>query len=169
MLIREILELLETENIASVSKTRLSIGEKKTRDTLRAIGCIPNKGQKGWTYEGDNPEVLKKSIYDLAPPRKSRTIRPTANSVQNNASKNTSKSNNKRARISSSNSQGGNDIKTEIQSLMQGKDTNKADKLYRGIYFDRDVAHFLDNVPHGNKSEIVNKILRQFLIENELL
>jgi predicted GIY-YIG superfamily endonuclease len=49
------------------------------------------------------------------------------------------------------------------------KDFIKPTGVHKGIYFDKDIAHFLDNVQHGNKSEIVNKVMRQFLTENDLL
>jgi len=73
MKIREILERLgTTENIATLAKTHLTIGEKGLRDTLKSIGCTNQAGKKGWIYTGENPEVLEKSIYEFAPTAKYR-------------------------------------------------------------------------------------------------
>ena len=59
-------------------------------------------------------------------------------------------------------------MKSEILSLIKG-DKEENEHIYKGIYFDKDLAQFLDNVQHGNKSEIVNRIMRQYLTENDLL
>lgn len=61
------------------------------------------------------------------------------------------------------------DMKADIQALIQGINKKKDDKLQRNFYADRDIALFLDNIPHGNKSELINKIIRQYLIENDLI
>jgi hypothetical protein len=69
MKIREILELTQLENVATIAKNHLTIGEKKLRDTLKSIGCTNQAGKKGWIYTGDSPEVLEKSIYEFAKPK----------------------------------------------------------------------------------------------------
>jgi transposase-like protein len=60
-------------------------------------------------------------------------------------------------------------MKAEIQALIHGTGKSTPARVYKGVYFDRDIAEFLDNVQHGNKSELVNKIVRQYLMENELM
>jgi hypothetical protein len=60
-------------------------------------------------------------------------------------------------------------MKAEIKALITGKQTSKPNKVYKGIYFDNDIANFLDHVQHGNKSELVNKIIRAYLVENDLM
>lgn len=57
----------------------------------------------------------------------------------------------------------------EIKKLIEGKKKDEGPKVYKGIYFDEDIARFLDGVQHGNKSEVVNKILRQYLNDNDLI
>lgn len=68
MKIKEILELTQLENVATIAKNHLTIGEKKLRDALKTIGCTNQAGKKGWTYTGENPEILEKSIYEFAQP-----------------------------------------------------------------------------------------------------
>jgi hypothetical protein len=82
MKIKEILELTKTENAATIAKTRLTIGEKKLREALKAIGASNQSGKKGWFYEGD-PAVLEQSIYDFAAPSK-----PAATTKRTNERKN---------------------------------------------------------------------------------
>ena len=75
MKIKEILELTQTENenVLSIAKNRLTIGEKRLREILKQVGCINQSGKKGWMYMGNTPEVLEKSVYDFVPPRKNQT------------------------------------------------------------------------------------------------
>lgn len=44
----------------------------------------------------------------------------------------------------------------------------KPEKIYKGFYFDKDIAHFLDKIQNGNKSELINAIIRAYLTENDL-
>ena len=60
-------------------------------------------------------------------------------------------------------------MKAEIIDLLNGNDTNKRVKKFKGFYLDEDIANLLDGIKHGNKSELVNKIIRQYLIDNDLI
>jgi hypothetical protein len=64
MLVREIIEMTKEKPIAIIARDHTEIGEKKLRDILKDIGGHHQKGQKGWTFQG-NPEDLEKSIYDF--------------------------------------------------------------------------------------------------------
>jgi transcriptional regulator len=77
--------------------------------------------------------------------------------------KNDNKDNSKKASKKDSNTI------SEIKALIKGTSKSTPTRIYKGIYFDPDIADFLDNIQHGNKSELVNKILRQYLIENGLM
>jgi hypothetical protein len=172
--IKEILELTQTENIATIAKNRLTIGEKALRDRLKSIGCTNQVGKKGWIFTGENTEILEKSIYEFA--QVTATKKPKASN--NNNVDTTNKTNNKTIKnntkydtikIVKDESRKEHDMKAEIQALIKGTSKEENNRVYKGIYFDRDIAEFLDNVKHGNKSEIVNMIMRQYLLENELL
>ncbi len=60
-------------------------------------------------------------------------------------------------------------VKSDIKALIQGTNKKKDDRLQRNFYADRDIADFLDNIPFGNKSELINKIIRAYLIDNGLI
>ncbi|MGG4041453.1 hypothetical protein [Bacillus smithii] len=68
MKIGELLELTQVEPLAKIAKERLTIGEKSARQALKAAGCYSISGKRGWYCDDSN--VLEKSIYDFAPPRK---------------------------------------------------------------------------------------------------
>ena len=173
MKIKEILELSYTKTIATIAKEHLPVGEKRARPILYSIGCKPNgKGQKGWTYAGDNPEILEKNFSEFVQKAKNKV--KTSNSDSTNGT--TRNRPNKIAieyrslEKATENSEKDDDsLKDEIQALIMGKKKEDFSRVYKGIWFDPDISDFLDNVPHGNKSEIVNKIMREYLVKNDLL
>jgi len=135
------------------------------RQALKDAGyTFSNVKPKGWHYTGSAEEPLNESIFSYIKAKATAKTR-------NNASNFNSKSDNIKTVNSNikNNNKEDNDMKAEIQSLITGKLASKPAKVYKGIYFDSDIATFLDNVQHGNKSELVNKIIRQYLIENELM
>jgi hypothetical protein len=83
MKIREILELTQTEPLATIAKERLTIGEKTAREALKKAGCYSISGKKGWYYDGDE-SVLEQSIYDFVSPRK--IVRKEINSAKKEVS-----------------------------------------------------------------------------------
>ena len=64
MIIKKIIEMTKEKPIAIIARDHLEIGEKKLREVLKEIGGHHQKGQKGWTFEG-NSEDLERSIYDF--------------------------------------------------------------------------------------------------------
>src|SRR4051794_7519058 len=123
MKIREILELTQSMNIAAIAKEHLSIGEKRVRAILKDLDCRNQAGKKGWTYAGNQPEVLEQSIYEFAAPTKPKAIKNSDNASNSKSkvsnisnSKDDSKINNKNNIVSNSNV----NIKAEIQSLING-------------------------------------------------
>jgi hypothetical protein len=173
MKIKEILELTQTENVATIAKNRLTISEKPLRAILKEIGCTNQAGKKGWIYTGDTPEILENSIYEFARVTAKTKTKPsnnnnvdTSNKTINKAITNDSKHG--MVKVVKDESRKDSVMKAEIQALIKGK-KEEHNRLYKGIYFDKDIALFLDNVKHGNKSEIVNMIMRQYLEDNELL
>lgn len=85
MKIGEILEQTYINNIATISKGIEGTNEKALRGILKSIGCEPNKGVKGWTYSGSEPETLDKSIYDFIQPKE--TNKPISQQVNKTTKK----------------------------------------------------------------------------------
>lgn len=88
MKIGELLQALETENIATISKRIDGISEKPLRIALKSSGCEPKgSGKKGWIYTGDDVKTLEQSIfYYHAPPNKNKlpaSPKPTAKQLNN--------------------------------------------------------------------------------------
>ena len=75
MKIKEIIELSQEKRIDVIAKEHLDIGEKPTRAALKLAGAVPQKGKRGWVFEGPS-ENLEKSIYDFAQVKASK---PKAN------------------------------------------------------------------------------------------
>ena len=164
MLVKELLEKTFKMNLAELSKT-LKVTYKKLSHALKEIGCEPvGSGKRGWTFKGANESVLEQSIFSFVEPSKSRS--KSKNTSKNNSLEN---SNVVKTADNETNSRKEDTMVSEIKALIQGKKKDDSASVYKGIYYDKDIAKFLDNVQHGNKSEIVNKIMRQYLQDNELM
>ena len=87
MKIREIIELSQEKRIDVIAKEYLEIGEKPTRAALKLAGAVPQKGKRGWVFEGPS-ENLEKSIYEFSQVKASK---PTANGRTNEVKKKTTK------------------------------------------------------------------------------
>ena len=182
MKIREILELSQTKTVATIAKEFLPVGEKKARAILYSINCRPKgKGVKGWIYAGENPEILEKDFSEFVQKAKRQAKPSNSKSTQNRPNENKKvieyrsldkvTEDSKRdiiEMIKEKRKEDHDTMKSEILSLIKG-DKEENERIYKGIYFDKDLAQFLDNVQHGNKSEIVNRIMRQYLTDNDLL
>jgi hypothetical protein len=172
MKIREIIDLNHNGmKMALIARDHLPVGEKKLYAILKEIGCEPPvKGKKLWTYDNVNSADLEKDITDFARVAAKNNIK-ASNSKSNNTKNKTTKNKGKNDIIENvkETSKKDDDMKAEIRALIKGTNKEESNRVYKGIYFDKDIAHFLDNIQHGNKSELVNKIMRQFLNENELL
>lgn len=179
MKIGEILELSMSKRMAAIAKDHLTIGEKSLRTILKAADCTHQPGKQGWIYTGSTPDILEHSIYEFVPTNKPSMSLDVLHAMKKkakgkHASTNATTSTTMTESLSDStmNSKGATTSTTtvtaEITALMSNKKP-KVNRTYRGIYFDEDIISFLDNVPDGNKSDLVNKVMRQFLRENGLL
>ena len=162
MNLKTIIDMTYIDNLSEIAKG-LPIGEKKLRGILKELGCTPNgTGKKGWTYNGSDESVLEKDLSEF--------VSSTAtNKVKASNSTSKKKSNHDIIHNDNETSKKDDNMVAEIKALIKPKSKDDDARVYKGIYFDKDIAHFLDNVQHGNKSEIVNKVLRQFLEDNGLL
>lgn len=157
MLIGELLELTKERPLNEIAKDKLTIGERYARNALKAAGCFPISGKRGWHYEGD-PSVLERSIYEFAPNKKSNPVNKPVNNP-----KPKDKPAVKQDPVH----------KTESQDLFDQLLNPKPDpnsKIQRGFYFDPKVIKALDkNVKSKYKSEFVNAALERVLKEKGLL
>jgi len=173
--IKHIVELTQTMPVKDIAKDFMPFGEKALRDILKSCGCNPQRGKKGWIYDSNNTEV-EKELNEFIKPKANKNNSASASNKNSNKNindvsiKNSNDDNNDNS-INESKIDSGKDDKTvsEIKALIQGKNKNDNARIYKGIYFDKDIATFLDHIQHGNKSEIVNKIMRQYLMDNELM
>lgn len=65
MKIKEILELTQKDSLADIAKKHLTIGKGRARYALKEAGCYSRNGLKGWFYNGEDKDVLEKSIYEF--------------------------------------------------------------------------------------------------------
>jgi uncharacterized membrane protein YheB (UPF0754 family) len=178
MKIREILELTKTKPIKDLAK-ELPVGEKNIRAILKSLNAEPPKvGTSGWTFENVKTEDLERDISEFV--RKAKTKKVASNStnsskinehIQNDKQHdkietNTSKIKNENKGDSSMTN---TSVKDEIANMLKGQEKEKPAKRFKGFYLDEDVANAIDNIKAGNKSDVVSKIIRTYLKENNLL
>lgn len=195
MKIGEIIELTESKSLADIAKENLSIGKDKARLALKEAGCYSKNGVKGWFYDGEE-SVLEQSIYDfVAKPRlkkRNASIEKVNESVKNsvtnvNASENGSESaelvdsellsiirtitNNETAVTQEDviKSPKTNASMDSIDLLLAQNDNESTERVYRGFYWDKEVISFLDGIKHGNKSDLMNEIVKTVLRAKGLL
>jgi hypothetical protein len=162
------------ERINNREATRKDVAEQlATSDTtlsrrLKEAGYKYSNSAKAYYLEGEEPPKPAPKPSNSKPKKNNASnnvyaigeaIHNTSNNAIIDNVKDTNKNNNREE----------SNMKAEIQALIQGTGKSTPARVYKGVYFDRDIAEFLDNVQHGNKSELVNKIVRQYLSENDLM
>ncbi|GLV67442.1 hypothetical protein Bmyc01_61110 [Bacillus mycoides] len=185
MKIKEILELTKTRKIAEISKEYLEVGEKKAVEGLKKAGCTFTSGRSGWYLaEGTNESVLEKSLYEFVVPTKGK-----AKAVKSNASisaseeiastietpvkeskeiSNTSKTPAKESNVKASRKKVASELDSIDVLLLQNQEESE-NRTYRGFYWDKDIINFLDGIKHGNKSDLMNEIVRTVLNDKGLV
>jgi AraC-like DNA-binding protein len=167
----QIKQAVETINSGATRKDvaeQLGVSDTTLSRRLKKAGYKYSNSAKAYYLEGEEPPKPA-SKPSNSNPKKTTTsnnayahgeaIQDTSNDDIINNVKDTIKNNNREE----------NNMKAEIQALIHGTSKSTPARVYKGVYFDRDIAHFLDNVQHGNKSELINKIVRQYLSENDLM
>lgn len=180
MIIKDILELTQTMRVSEIAKEFLEVGEKKAVEGLKKAGCYNTSGKRGWYLtEGIDESVLEQSIYDFVAPTKGK-----AKAVKSNASISASKeiastveTPVKESKVTSETSKtpvkaSKKTVDSELDSidvlLLQNQEESE-NRTYRGFYWDKDIISFLDSIKHGNKSDLMNEIVRTVLKDKGLL
>ena len=179
MKIREILELTKTKPIKDLAKD-LPTGEKNVRAILKGLNAEPPKvGHSGWTFENVKTEDLDKDISEFVTRKANNKTKASnnANSAEINEPSQTDMQRDKmESDISNNKNENREDdkmintaVKDEIANMFKGIKPDKPVKRFKGFYLDEDVADAIDNIESGNKSDIVSKILRVYMKENNIL
>lgn len=180
MIIKDILELTQTKKVAEIAKEFLEVGEKKAVEGLKKAGCYNTSGKRGWYLaEGTDESVLEQSLYDFVAPTKGK-----AKAVKSNASISASKeiastveTPVKESKVTSETSKtpvkaSKKTVTSELDSidvlLLQNQEESE-NRTYRGFYWDKDIINFLDGIKHGNKSDLMNEIVRTVLKDKGLI
>ncbi|KAB2400835.1 hypothetical protein F8514_30005 [Bacillus toyonensis] len=180
--------------MSEIAKEFLEVGEKKAIEGLKKAGCYNTSGKRGWYLaEGTNESVLEKSLYDFVAPTKGKA-KATNHNASISASEeiastietpvkesevisNTSKAPAKESKVASNTSKtpvkaSRKTVTSELDSidvlLLQNQEES-VNRTYRGFYWDKDIISFLDGIKHGNKSDLMNEIVRTVLKDKGLV
>jgi hypothetical protein len=162
MKIRELLELTQTELLVEIAKNRLGISRDKTRYALKHAGCYSINGKRGWFFEGDE-SVLEQSIYDFVDGKQINRKQATT-SAEKEVSATVEKQPRPKTKAKASTSE-----LDSIDMLLLQSEVNSNQRIYRGFYWDKEIISFLDSVKHGNKSDLMNEIVRTILKNKGLI
>lgn len=177
--IGEILEAMKQgKAVANIAK-ELTIGKEKLSKALQKAGYEYNRGNRKWTFAGTGEEPLNQAYTDFVESsggvkkanasiddnkRKVSAIKTPANEIKSKASKNEVASELKANAIKEVASTIESESELDsIDLLLMQSETASNQRVYRGFYWDKDIINFLDNVKHGNKSDLMNEIVRNVL------
>ncbi|HDR6295700.1 MULTISPECIES: hypothetical protein [Bacillus cereus group] len=180
MKIKEILELTQTMRVSEIAKEFLEVGEKKAVEGLKLAGCHNISGKAGW-YLGEETDdsVLEQSLYDFVAPtkRKAKAVKSNtsisaskeiASTVETPVKESNVTSNTSKTTVKASKKTVTSDLDTIDVLLLQNQEESE-NRTYRGFYWDKDIISFLDGIKHGNKSDLMNEIVRTVLKDKGLL
>lgn len=126
---------------------------------LNKNGYFHNKETGKWEFTGEKAPQKHNASIDES------TAKASESNIKVKASNSTSKSEQKASE--SKHDESKSELDT-IDMLLNMKATAKK-RTYRGFYFDDDVLSVIDNVATGNKSDLVNEILRKTFKDKGLL
>ena len=180
MKIKEILELTQTMRVSEIAKEFLEVGEKKAVEGLKLAGCHNISGKAGW-YLGEETDdsVLEQSLYDFVAPtkRKAKAVKSNASISASKEIASTVETPVKESKVTSKTSKttvkaSKKTVTSELDPidvlLLQNQEESE-NRTYRGFYWDKDIISFLDAIKHGNKSDLMNEIVRTVLKDKGLL
>lgn len=167
MLVRELLELLKEYPVAVIAKEKLTVGEKPTRKALKEAGAVYENG-KGWHFEGNEAD-LERPIYDFVVRSGTKANTKAKEKANKETSTNQTKSTLLETSTATSFKNVSQDELDKIDRLLGKEPASKTERVYRGFYFDKDIIEVIDGVKHGNKSDLLNEIVRLVLKDRGLL
>jgi len=180
--IGEIVEALKQgKQLADIGK-ELTVGKEKLSNALKEAGYTFSR-RTGWTFTGTGEAPLNQVYTDFLESSggvkkanasistsgmKVHTIKTPANEIKSKASRNEVASEQKANAFKEVASTSESELDA-IDLLLMQSETASNQRVYRGFYWDNDIINFLDNVKHGNKSDLMNEIVRNVLIAKGLI
>ena len=169
--------LKQGKQLADIGK-ELTIGKEKLSKALKEAGYTFSR-RTGWTFAGTGEAPLNQAYTDFVESSggvkkvnasidtseiKVSAINTTANEIKSKASGNEVASEQKANAFKevATTSESESELDS-IDLLLMQSETASNQRVYRGFYWDKDIINFLDNVKHGNKSDLMNEIVRNVL------
>ncbi|MGH1163347.1 hypothetical protein HRG49_13275 [Enterococcus faecalis] len=166
MKIKDILEALKQgKSLADLGK-EIAVGKEKLSASLKKAGYKFIR-KEGWTFIGEGTEPLDQDYTEFLESSKSVKIvnasieafKEIASTIETPAKESNVKASRKT-------------VTSELDSidvlLLQNQEESE-NRTYRGFYWDKDIISFLDGIKHGNKSDLMNEIVRTVLKDKGLL
>lgn len=165
MLVRELIQQIENKetNAFKIGK-EYGISDKTVQSRLKAKGFTYEASRKIWVYEGnstDKEAVFSLKVSELLKSRQGRHKEAPKKAVEMQQGLFGEETPvNAPEPIEKPQKEPLDTTADKIDSLLNDVPTEKNERLYRGFYFDTDVLEVIDGISRGNKSDLINEILR---------
>ncbi len=170
MLVSDIINKIQSKELKIKElAVKMGVSDRTVQSKIKSLGYVWNSKEARYEYIGEEEEKNISSLnFDSLFNKKS--------SKNDNSLKKQSKSLTKFNNIPHDSNFDRKSYKKEstnkpldrIDILLAGIDEKK-DRIYRGFYFDQDILAIIDRADKGNKSNLVNEILRKVFKEKGLL
>lgn len=166
MKIKEILEeLKQGKSLADIGKD-IAVGKEKLSASLKKAGYKFIR-KEGWTFIGEGAEPLDQDYIEFIPVRKSvKKVNASISASEEIAS--TIETPAKESNVKASRKKVASELDSIDVLLLQNQEENEH-RTYRGFYWDKDIINFLDGIKHGNKSDLMNEIVKSVLKDKGLI
>lgn len=159
--------IAEGETAEAIAES-IGINRSTIQSALRRAGYVAegNGNYRKWVYKGEAPEPLDEPlrVRERGKGKHNASISESTKKANTSMNESAKKVDNSKTKASKKLVASDSD---KIDLLLSNKP--KKERTYRGFYFDNDVLSIIEGVASGNKSDLVNEVLRKVFKEKGLL
>lgn len=164
MQLGELIERINSKetNVKTIA-TEYGVSDRTVQTRFKSKGFIYDTREKTWRYVGrqENEDVISAMKVSELLESKSKTYENRVNDAtvmqQASLESNPSVSTQKRVEPPQRKAQA---LEMDSIDRLLSATPEKKNRMYRGFYFDTDVLEVIDSISSGNKSDLINEILR---------
>lgn len=165
MLVKDLLHKIESKEmtIKEIAK-HYQVSDRTVQNKIKKLGYVWDSKNANYNYIGDEQEPLEVDFDSLFDNNQNTS------KVKVNSDSSIGENRVKQKPIASNTKVIQNQNNSEYDAIDMLLDSKpKANKVYRGFYFDEDVISIIDSVENRKKSELVNQVLRKVFKDKGLL
>lgn len=170
MLVKDIINAIHNkETTIKKLAQQFNVSDRTVQSKIKALGFIWNSKEAHYEYIGDNEEEVLNTDFESLFNKNNTSQKKVAKIVKSNKDTKGAKNTQRAEGEGYPQQTAGKGKALDKISILLSETTTQNKRHYRGFYFDEDVLAVIDNVKSGNKSELINEVLRQTFKERGLL